>query len=110
MMAMYVQLLSAVFTADRSEMGSPGDLLTTARRRRGQMLSSTLHAPATVERYLAHDVSYDCALIRLCGAVGIPATPADFSQPLDERARLERALAEAGIDLGAGLSSRPPPD
>jgi hypothetical protein len=107
---MYVQLLAAAFTADRSEMPGRGELLSRARTCRGKMLRSTLHAPASVERYLARDVTYDCALIRLCVAVGIPATPASFSQPLDERARLEHALAEAGVGLLADRHQRSVPD
>ena len=49
--------------------------------------------------YLAYDVDYDCALIRLCAAAGIETTPASFGQPGAERARLERALATTGFDL-----------
>jgi hypothetical protein len=69
-MAMYVQLLSA----DRSHRSAEGSL--------------------------ANDVQYDCALIRLCAATGIETTAACFEQPRVERARLERALATTGMDLG----------
>jgi hypothetical protein len=98
-MSMYVDLLSAVFTSDRSEAAGPGELLSLARARRAQMLTSRRHVPSSAERHLTNDVSYDCALIRLCAAVGIPAAARSFGQPLEERARLERSLAENGIDL-----------
>jgi hypothetical protein len=97
-MAMYVQLLSAVLTSDQVTPYAPGELLSLARTRRHQMLTSTDH-PRAAERDLAYDVDYDCALIRLCGAHGIPAAPASFGQPRAERTRLERALALAGLDL-----------
>jgi hypothetical protein len=98
-MAMYVQLLSAVLTSDRAISYAPGELLSLARTSRHQMLSPTDSAHLSVERDLANDVTYDCALIRLCAAAGIAATPASFGQPSVERERLERALAEAGVDL-----------
>jgi gamma-glutamyltranspeptidase len=109
-MAMYVQLLSAVFMSEAAEAATPAELLALARRHRHQMLTSPGHAPTSAERDLAYDVNYDCALIGLCLAVGIPAAPACFGRPRDERARLERALIEAGVDLvGAGLDQLPSP-
>jgi hypothetical protein len=98
-MAMYVQLLSAVLTSDGAGSYAPGELLSLARTNRHQMLTSTDRAHLSVERELAYDVNYDCALIRLCAATGIETTPALFGQPGVERERLERALAEAGVDL-----------
>jgi hypothetical protein len=98
-MAMYVQLLSAVLTSDATEAATPGQLLSLARLRRHRLLAAADHAYSSAERDLAYDVDYDCALIRLCQAVGLPATPASFSQPRDERSRLERDLSEAGVDL-----------
>jgi hypothetical protein len=98
-MAMYIQLLSAVLLSDTTEAGTPAQLLTLARTCLRQMLTSADRATSSAERDLAYDVDYDCALIRLCLAAGIPATPAAFGQPRDERERLERALAQAGFDL-----------
>jgi hypothetical protein len=103
-MAMYVQLLSAVLMSDATEASTPAELLALARTRRHRMLTSPGHAPSSAERDLAYEVNYDCALIRLCLAIGIPARAASFGQPRDERDRLEHALAEAGVDLvGADL-------
>jgi hypothetical protein len=98
-MAMYIQLLSAALMSDVMEAATSGELLSGARLRRQQMLAAVDHAHSSAERDLAYDANYDCALIRLCQAVGLPATPASFGRPRDERERLERALAEAGLDL-----------
>jgi hypothetical protein len=98
-MTMYVHLLSAALTSQEPRAGPPGELLAVARTRREQMLSSTSHNHPSAERSLAYDVNYDAALIGLCGVMGIDATPASFGQPREERARLERALADAGLDL-----------
>ena len=98
-MAMYTQLLSAVFMSDATEAATPGELLAVARLRRHQLLAAADHAHSSAERDLAFEVDYDCALIRLCLGVGLAATPASFGRPLDERARLERALSESGVDL-----------
>jgi hypothetical protein len=63
------------------------------------MLASAGRSHLSVEQDLADDVLYDCALIRLCTVTGIETTPGSFGQPAVERARLERALADAGVDL-----------
>jgi hypothetical protein len=97
-MAMYVQLLSAVLTTDQAMSYAPGELLSLARTRRNQMLAST-YGHRCAERDLAYDVDYDCALIRLCATQGILTAPSCFGQPRVERARLELALARAGLDV-----------
>jgi hypothetical protein len=99
-MAMYVQLLSAVLTSEEADAHEPGVLLSVARASRLQMLTSSDRLHRSAEGDLAYDVQYDCALIRLCAATGIETTPACFEQPRVERARLERALATTGMDLG----------
>src|SRR5580692_5202110 len=99
-MAMYVQLLSAVLTSEEADSHGPGILLSRARASRHQMLTSSDLPHRSAEGDLAYDVQYDCALIRLCAAAGIETTPACFAQPRVERARLERALATTGMDLG----------
>lgn len=98
-MAMYVQLLSAVLVTDDATPCSLGELLSLARTHRHQVLTSVGDQQRSAERHLALDVDYDCALIRLCAAQGIPTSPAFFGQPKVERARLERALAQNGLDL-----------
>jgi hypothetical protein len=52
-----------------------------------------------VTETLARELSYDGALIQLCLALDVRATPAWFDSPGPERARLERALAHRGIRL-----------
>jgi hypothetical protein len=98
-MAMYIQLLSAVLLSESHEAAPLAELILQARMHRHQMLMAADHSRASAEWNLAYDVTYDCALIRLCLALGIPTTPASFGRPRDERARLEQALAEAGVDL-----------
>jgi len=98
-MAMYIQLLCAVLTADGANSSEAGELLLRARTSRRQLLRPADCSGWSAERDLADEVQYDCALIRLCAAEGIQTTPAAFGQPRVERARLERALATTGMDL-----------
>ena len=106
-MAMYVHLLSAALSSDEPRAGAPGELLAVARTRRDQMLASARRAHPSAERSLAYDVNYDAALIALCAVMGVDSTPASFGQPKEERARLERALADAGLDLAETDSLHP---
>jgi hypothetical protein len=56
---------------------------------------------------LAAEVAYDRALIKLCEAHGIDVVDLSFTHPREERARLEEALAVAGLDLvGPGSRAR----
>ena len=103
-MAMYVQLLSAVLLSDEATPCASGELLSLARTRRHRLLASAGH-PRSAERDLAHEVDYDCALIRLCAAHDIATAPSSFGQPRVERSRLERALARVGLDLFQGESA-----
>jgi hypothetical protein len=110
-MAMYVGLLSAVLDTDGPTAFATGELLSLARTHRSRMLASAQDPHPSADWSLAYDVIYDSALIRLSAAVGIEAAPALFGQPRDERARLELALAEAGVDLtDAGPSAFPMSD
>jgi hypothetical protein len=52
-----------------------------------------------VAEALARQLSYDGALIRLCDAVHVRATPDWYENPEQERARLERELCRRGIKL-----------
>lgn len=58
-------------------------------------------AAAPVAEALARELSYDGALIRLCAAVKVRATPEWYESPERERARLERELSRRGILLPA---------
>jgi hypothetical protein len=98
-MAIYPELLSSALLADEAKEVALGELLATALTRRARVLKSGGRRGHSVERDLIHDVGYDCALIRLCSAVGIDVTASSFGRPREERARLERALAAGGLDL-----------
>ena len=62
----------------------------------------TTGAAAPVAEALARELSYDGALIRLCEAVNVRATPEWYESPVQERARFERELS------AAASCSRPP--
>ena len=47
------------------------------------------------------EIGYDRALIKLCESNDITVMATSFAFPKKERARLERELAGAGIDLAA---------
>jgi hypothetical protein len=70
------------------------------------MLASAPYRGESASLALAAEVSYDRALIKLCTANGIAADVVGFSHPGAERARLERELATAGIDLAAFARGR----
>jgi len=56
---------------------------------------------------LAAEVAYDRALLKLCEAHGINVVDPNFMQPQRERARLETALAMAGLDLRRARGRQP---
>ncbi len=80
--------------------GRPDDLLLAELVERRARLRGT-RAAAPVAEALARELSYDGALIRLCAALDVRATPAWFDSPERERARLEGELARRGIRLPA---------
>ena len=101
---MYVDLLSTIL-GDEIEAQTGEELLELALRCRFRMLHFGPPRGLTAYDALANEVAYDRALIRLCAANGIAVAPERFAHPRAERTRLERALVEAGVDLG-GHSSR----
>ena len=64
-------------------------------------------AAAPVAEALARQLACDGALIRLCAALEVRATPAWFDSPGRERARLEGELARRGIRLPHSAPSAP---
>ncbi len=68
---------------------------------RNEMLIAIPHRDENAYSALAAEVSYDRALIKLCEANDIGASAANFTHPSEERRRLEKALAGAGINLTA---------
>ena len=68
------------------------------------MLDSRIRRDRSAERELAREVDYDRSLIILCTVLRIDANSEGFAQPAPERARLEKALTDAGEDLTTGGS------
>lgn len=95
---MYAHILSSVIDSWGEE---PADdaLLAYTLRCRGQILATKLRRGDPATSALAAEVAYDRALLRLCAAHGIAVAVARFSHPRQERARLERELDAAGVDL-----------
>jgi len=97
---MYTHLLLSVFDDWVDELTGSA-LVDYAVVCRAEMLASVPYRGESTSLALAAEVSYDRALIKLCLANGIEADSLGFSHPGTERARLERDLANAGIDLVA---------
>jgi hypothetical protein len=93
---MYSDLLTQAL--GKGEAGHPrDDLLAELVDTRGRLQVTDGAAP--VAEALARELSYDGALIRLCEALEVRATPEWFESPRRERARLERELLRRGILL-----------
>ncbi len=97
---MYVDLLTRALGTDEAGSRSNdlllADLVDSRARLRGVNGGST---PSAAES-LARELSYDGALVRLCEAMSVPASPARFTNPPQERLRLESELAAAlGVPL-----------
>jgi hypothetical protein len=98
-MSMYIDMLSSAVQAWDLELSSE-ELVEHALNCRVRMLATGPAHGASAYEALAAELAYDRALIHLCGDVGIGASPFDFDQPQEERARLEQTLAERGdLDL-----------
>jgi hypothetical protein len=100
-MSMYVELLSAVLADEETKPVRSDSPLDVARECRGRMLERRGRTGGSIQHELADEVAYDRALVNLCAASGLDVDPKGFSHPRRERARLENALAELGVDLGA---------
>jgi len=66
---------------------------------RSEMLKPSEYQGGSALTSLAAEVAYDRALLKLCEAHGINVVNLSFLHPQEERARLEAALAMAGLDL-----------
>ncbi len=103
---MYADLLTQALGKDRAGHRSDDLLLADLRRSRARLRAEdTAATPA--DEALARELSYDGALLRLCESLDVPAaTPERFVNPEQERARLERELAERGVQFGAGTGAK----
>lgn len=95
---MYTHLISSVFEDWVEELSGPG-LVDYTLLCRAEMLAPRATEPACVA--LAAEITYDRALVKLCASQHIEVDVMGFAHPRNERARLERELALAGIDLAA---------
>lgn len=74
---------------------------------RVNMLSARVGCTPSAYDLLAADIAYDVSLISLCDDLGIATGVADFANPLIERNRIERELADSrGLDLSALTRAR----
>jgi hypothetical protein len=108
-MTMYVELLSAALARDHRGPMTLEDVHASVVMCRSRMLASRSRGDRLAERELATELDYDRSLINLCRALGIPADSTRFARPAPERARLERALDEAGEDLTTSGRNRSDP-
>jgi hypothetical protein len=105
-MSMYTQLLAAALQRRAADPAERNPALAEARRCRTQLEAGTRRSdPDEVSAALALHIGYDIALLRLTGLVGIDSDPELFDPPLQERNRLEDALAALGIVI-TGSSGR----
>jgi hypothetical protein len=95
---MYVMLLRRSLD---TWSGEPRDdeLLDHVLARRHEILVGPARSRGRVDAALAVEVGYDRALFKLARTRGIETSIDDFAKPDDERRRLERALADLGVDL-----------
>jgi hypothetical protein len=111
--SMYAHLVASALGELEKSQGSPvaATALSELRRCRRQLRMSLASrtgrdwAPAAV----ADQVAYDVALTRLARSLGVECDPTTFDRPEQQRLRLERAIAVAGIQLNATEPTGPPP-
>jgi hypothetical protein len=97
-MSMYVELLSRSLEEWASEF-SDDTLIAHARMLRTQMVTSESHLSGSAYSSTVAQIAYDRALVKLSRAVGVEVVIDTFAHPVTERTRLERRLAEYGIDV-----------
>jgi hypothetical protein len=105
---MYTHLLLSVFDDWVDTLSGPALVDYAVVCRTEMLVVSAPEREESASMALAAEVAYDRALIKLCTANGIDADPLGFSHPAAERARLERELAAAGIDVVAFARRRGP--
>lgn len=99
-MSMYVDILASSLDSWVDELTGTA-LVDYALVCRAEMLGAGPHRGDTAYASLAAEIAYDRALIKLCETNGVAVQATSFDFPRQERARLERELAVAGIDLAA---------
>jgi hypothetical protein len=94
---MYTDLLTRALGENEEEHRSEDLLLADLVETRARLRVTGGATP--VAEALARELTYDSALIRLCTALHVRATPEWFECPERERARLEHELLRRGILL-----------
>lgn len=98
---MYVAYLSDALEAWNCDL-SRDELVDYAVKNRSHLHTVRLTPNRSAYDLLAAEVAYDRALVRLCGEVGVATSAASFADPITERLRIERVLAESlELDLKA---------
>jgi hypothetical protein len=99
-MTMYVEMLTISLDSDGPSPMRRDWLTERAIACRDRMFASRLQmSGCDSAQRLAYELAYDRALIDLSTANGIEVGPERFAHPREERARLERVLAEGGVYL-----------
>lgn len=98
----YRELLSAALDEGGAHPGehlTAGELLGALLVASGRLPEAGSDPALPVDQHIASELAYDVALGRLCQSVGIGVDVDAFTQPSQERCRLEEALRLQGIDL-----------
>jgi hypothetical protein len=94
---MYVDLLTQALGTDEAGSKSNDLLLADLFDSRARLRDVNGGSTSSAAESLARELSYDGALIRMCEALAVPASPSRFSNPPQERQRLELELAALGL-------------
>jgi hypothetical protein len=96
---MYVDLLTRALGTGEASIRSNDLLLANLVDSRARLRDVDGGSTNSAAESLARELSYDGALIRMCEALSVPASAARFSNPPQERQRLELELAALGVSL-----------
>ncbi len=103
---MYVGILSSALDDWVDELTGAA-LVDYALCCRAEMLKAGTRSNQPAYALLAAEIAYDRALIKLCEANDVAVRATAFAFPRQERARLERELRAAGVDLVGMARERP---
>ena len=98
-MVMYVDLLTQALGTDEAGSKSNDLLLADLVDSRARLRDVNGGSTSSAAESLARELTYDGALIRMCEALSVPASASRFSNPTQERQRLELELTTLGVAL-----------
>jgi hypothetical protein len=104
---MYVDLLSNALDDWAGELTGP-PLVRYVRVCRDALFHPGAYGMLRNADLLAAEITYDRALVQLCSQHAISVDPEAFIFPAEARARLESALAAAGVSLELATTSDDP--